>query len=189
MNRIACIGSRETPLPVLSWMTETGEKLVRAGYTIVSGNAPGADAAWACGGNRADPTRVELCLPWEHFNPYAVHERNPIRVVRGTDVVHAKFYELVKATHPNWGKLSTETLQLHARNAMIVTGADLVLGAIGPGSVRGGGTGAAFRIAHRLRIPAFNVADALVREMVERRLADGEHPRGKIYDTGKGRKW
>jgi hypothetical protein len=186
VNRIACIGSRETPLPVLSWMEEVGEKLVWTGYTVVSGNAPGADQAWARGGNRADPARVELCLPWEYFNASALNGRNPIRVVRTADVVHAKFYELVRETHPSWGKLSADDLQLHARNAMIVTGADVVLGSVG---AHGGGTAAAFRMAQRLRIPTFNVADALTREMIDRRLAAGEHPRGKVYDTGKGKKW
>ena len=57
---IACIGSRATPPLVLDWMRQAGALLVRAGHRIISGNAPGADQAWAAGGNTADPTQVTL---------------------------------------------------------------------------------------------------------------------------------
>lgn len=186
-ERIACIGSRETPHVVLKWMEATGAKLVRSGYTIVSGNAPGADQAWARGGNSMDPTRVELCLPWESFESSAVHGRNVVQTFNSTD--GDRYVRLVAATHPNFGRLTDAALRLHARNAMIVEGAHLVLGALNPDKISGGGTRSAFRIAQRHRICTFNVADALIRSMIDERLADGQDPRGKVYVTGTGKRW
>lgn len=188
-ERIACVGSRETSPAVLKWMEATGAALVRAGYTLVSGNAPGADQAWARGGNSQDPTRVELCLPWESFESSAVHGRNVVRVF-GIDAVDSQRYVLrVQETHPSFARLTDAALRLHARNAMIVEGAHLVLGALNPGKLSGGGTRSSFRIAQRHGICTFNVADALVRRMIDERLADGLDPRGKVYITNGVRRW
>jgi hypothetical protein len=189
MERIACVGSREAPRVVLKWMEETGAKLVRAGYTVVSGNAPGSDQAWARGGNSMDPERVELCLPWESFESSAVHGRNVVRVF-GVDLVSKQRYILrVQETHPSFARLSDGALRLHARNAMIVENAHLVLGALNPAKPGGGGTGSAFRIAQRQGICTFNVADSLVRRMIDERLAEGLDPRGKVYNTAGAKRW
>jgi hypothetical protein len=167
-------------------MEATGAKLVRHGYTLVSGNAPGADQAWARGGNASDPTRVELCLPWESFETSAIHGRNVVRVL---DLRSAGYFDRVKETHPRFDRLSLGALRLHARNAMIVEGAHLVLGALNPAKPGGGGTGSAFRIAQRQLICTFNVADSLVRKMIDERLANGEDPRGKVYNTTGVKRW
>jgi hypothetical protein len=170
-------------------MEATGAKLVRHGYTLVSGNAPGADQAWARGGNASDPTRVELCLPWESFEATAIHGRNVVRVL-GSDIVDQQKYVLrVQETHPTFARLTAGALRLHARNAMIVEGAHLVLGALNPAKPGGGGTGSAFRIAQRQLICTFNVADSLVRKMIDERLANGEDPRGKVYNTTGVKRW
>ena len=189
MIRIACIGSRQTSAPVLAWMEEMGAKLVGAGYILLSGNAPGADQAWARGGNKVNARHVELFLPWEYFESSAIDGRNPIRVIRAADATHMRFYEVVKQTHPKWADLTAAGLQLHARNAMLVDMAHIVLGSLNPDKPGGGGTGSAFRMAQRRQIPTFNVADALTREMISERIMMGQDPRGKIYDTGKGKKW
>lgn len=187
-ERIACIGSREAPVAVLKWMETTGATLVRAGYAIISGNAPGADQAWARGGNSMDPTRVELCLPWDSFESSAIHGRNVVRVLDPATAPYT-YVDLVRATHSAFARLSDGALRLHARNAMIVEGAHLVLGALNAGKPGGGGTGSAFRIAQRQGICTFNVADALVRGMIDERLANGEDPRGKVYTVGTGKRW
>lgn len=186
-ERIACIGSRETSPVVLKWMEATGAALVRAGYTIVSGNAPGADQAWARGGNSMDPTRVELCLPWGSFETASIHGRNVVRTFDATDGQRA--IALVQATHPAFARLTHGALLLHARNAMIVENAHLVLGSLNAAKLGGGGTRSAFRIAQRLGVCTFNVADALVRGMIDERLADGQDPRGKVYVLGTGKRW
>ena len=186
-ERIACVGSRETSTVVLKWMEATGAKLVRAGYTIVSGNAPGADQAWARGGNSMDATRVELCLPWDSFESSAVHGRNTVQIYAPRD--GERYVRLVQATHPNFGRLTDAAIRLHARNAMIVEGAHLVLGSLNPDKPNGGGSRSAFRIAQRQGICTFNVADAFVRKMIDDRLADGLDPRGKVYVVGTGKRW
>ncbi len=162
---IACIGSRETPPDILGWMRSAGEQLVRDGYRIVSGNAPGADQAWAAGGNKADPAMVTLCLPWEPFEPHAVHFQNNVRVLARRQTPDEKrYYDLAAATHPHWSSLPMGGQRLHARNAIIVETAKVVLGYAGPHSW---GTASAFRIAKLLKVPTFNVADRLVRDDLE----------------------
>lgn len=187
MKTVACIGSRETPFIVLDWMKEFGAKLVRAGYEIRSGNAPGADQAWARGGNSADPRRVTLCLPWEDFEKEAIVPGNVVRVLKLAESDH--YVRDVRDTHPNFGALSSGSVRLHARNAMIVDGAHLVLGALNPTKSGGGGTGSAFRIAQRYKIATFNVADAAMRGMIEGRLAREEDVLGPVFETGKGKRW
>lgn len=188
MNRnIACVGSRETPDVVLAWMESTGAALVRAGYRIISGNAPGADQAWARGGNSVDPRRVTLCLPWEDFETGAIVVGNVVKVLKivgGPDYVAA-----VRATHPNFANLSSASIRLHARNAMIVEDVHLVLGYLNPGKPGGGGTGGAFRIAQRNQICTLNVADAFVRAAIDKRLSDQMDLRGPVFDTKGGKKF
>ena len=184
---IACIGSRDTPPIILDWMVETGAALVRAGYEIRSGNAPGADQAWARGGNSADPRRVTLCLPWEDFEEAAIVPGNVVRVLKLAESDH--YVRDVRDTHPNFGVLTSGAVRLHARNAMIVEGAHLVLGALNPTKPGGGGTGSAFRIAQRYKIATFNVADAFMRECIEARLRNGVDVLGPVFDTGKGKRW
>lgn len=186
LQTIACVGSRETPFVVLKWIEETGAALARAGYTIRSGNAPGADQAWARGANSVDPTKVELCLPWEGFEARAIVSGNIVRRIRSTD---HKYYDAVKETHPAFGHLSAAALNLHARNAMIGDGAYLMLGSLNPSKPGGGGTGGAFRIAQRYGVITMNVADALVRETIDKRIAAGEDVRGKVYRVTGGRRW
>lgn len=183
MNRnIACVGARTTPLPILSWMEETGAKLASAGYMIASGNAPGADQAWARGANRVEPARVFLYLPWDDFERAAVHVGNKVRVFNPKN--HQRFVEaagVVASLHGSSGRIA-----LLARDAMIVEGAHCVLGYLGAGS---GGTMHTFRLAQRQHIITMNVGDALVRAGIEERLAAGLDVRGPAFDTGKGRKW
>lgn len=165
MKRIACVGSRETPTPILSWMEEMGARLVQAGYTIVSGNAPGADQAWARGGNSIDPSRVELCLPWEGFEAAAIHGRNHVRVIHPHD---ERYYMAVRHTHPKFGSLTSAALNLHARNAMIVDDVEMVLGYLNHAKPGGGGTGSPFRIARWYgRAQIFDVSDDDQRRYIE----------------------
>ena len=186
-NRIACIGSRETSTPILDWMEVLGADLVKAGYVIVSGNAPGADQAWARGGNAVDPTKVELCLPWENFESSAIHGRNAVRVF---NMVKSNGYvEAVRATHPNFGRLTSGAVRLHARNAMIVENVHVVLGSLNPDKPGGGGTGSAFRIAQRNKIITLNVADALIRRGIEHRLKNLLDVRGPTFELSRGKRW
>ena len=182
MRTIACIGSRATPAPILSWMEETAAKLVFAGHTIASGNAPGADQAWARGANTVDPTRVALFLPWDSFERQAVHPRNRVCIFSSSS--HQRFVQLAMPRGPL--RDTPGQIALLARNAMIVDGVHCVLGYLGVGK---SGTRHAFGCAQRQGIITMNVGDALVRAGIEERLATGVDVRGPVFDTGKGKKW
>lgn len=176
IHTIACVGARATP--ALSWMEETGAKLASAGYRVSSGNAPGADQAWARGANSVNPMLLSLFLPWEDFERAAIHPANRVCVFNPN--IHQRFIELARATG------AKTRIALLARNAMIVDAAHCVLGYLAAGD---SGTRHAFGCAQRQSIITLNVADALVRAGIEARLTAGEDVRGPVFDTGKGRKW
>lgn len=163
---VACIGSRETPREILDWMIAAGERLVRAGHHIISGNAPGADQSWAAGGNKADPSRVTLCLPWSGFESASIHPRNMIRTLsdKMTEVEKHRYYNVAASVHPAWDRMTPGGQRLHARNVMIVQDAKLVFGYLTPSS---GGTLNAFRIAREMQISCYDVSDRKIRSRVE----------------------
>ena len=163
-------------------MEETAAKLVTAGYGIASGNAPGADQAWARGANTVNPARVILFLPWDSFERQAVHPKNNICTFRPTD--HGRYAQLAIPRVELRG--TPGQIALLARNAMIVDGVHCVLGYVAAGK---SGTRHAFGIAQLQGIITMNVGDALVRAGIEERLSKGEDVRGPVFDTGKGRKW
>ncbi len=171
-SRIACIGSRETPPNVRTWMEEFGAQLVRQGHTLVSGNAPGADQAWAKGGNSIDPGRVDLCLPWSTFERASIHPDNRVRVYHdGLDS-----YETCIAAelHPRWAQANGPTKMLLARDVMIVKDVRLVIGYVNPYKPHGGGTGFAFRVARRFDVPCVNVERAAERHRLECAMRDAK---------------
>lgn len=172
MSRIACIGSRSIPSSVLAWMEEAGAALVKAGHTIVSGNATGADQAWARGGNSVDPARVELCLPWADFEERAVVPGNVVRVLDSVPAEDREVYYAVIQTHNSGHHPNPSVQKLFARNAMIV------IGPLRPGSkvhwnrvshvlaygVERGGTRRACKIAHRFGVQILDVELPAIRE-------------------------
>ncbi len=164
---IACVGSRETPADILSWMTSTAAELVRRGFGIISGNSTGADQAWARGGNSVDPTKVTLCLPWLAFQPMAIHPANIVQLV---DWDYERCQRVVRTLHPRTEALTAGGMKLHARNVMIVEPAIAVIGYLNPTKKGGGGSGMAFKLARLRNLPALNVADPTVRALVLERL-------------------
>jgi len=154
--RIACIGSREAPPSVLSLMERAGAAIVRAGCILSSGNAPGSDQAWARGGNRIDPTRVELHLPWYTFERRMIRDGNKVRVLAQPDTADRRYFDIAETVHGRWRSLSDGAHRLHARNVMIVENTIAVIGWSNPNKSWGGGTGGAFRIAKFLHVPVFD---------------------------------
>jgi hypothetical protein len=165
---IACVGSRATPPLLLDWMQRAGAVLVRAGHSIVSGNAPGADQSWAFGGNSVDPTKVTLCLPWDGFEPHAIHPMNGVSTLGSPKGDHRHYYAEAAAHHPAWAHMTPGGRRLHARNVMMVERVQLVLGWT---DWQTGGTKSTFELARRKGIPvsAVRVGEdvlALVKKMV-----------------------
>jgi len=149
MKRIACIGTRELGDATVL-LEAIGAYLVRAGYTVSTGNAIGSDQAFARGGNSVDPKRVELWLPWASYERAAVVKGNIVHTGPTVDDV-----ELAKKLHPAWGRCSAGARTLHARNCQIVRGCTLVIAL--PRRDCPGGTGQGMRIAEHLGIPVHNL--------------------------------
>ena len=155
MARIAGIGSRDLSHEWLSDCHKLGEWIVKCGHQVISGNATGADFAFASGGNAVDPSKVHLMLPWGSFNQGQIAPMNVITSEADLDQTERGFYlGLARKYHPRFDYLSQGAAKLHLRNGMILfppagnhpRPLDLVL-AWPSMKVGGGGTGQGMRIA------------------------------------------
>src|SRR4051812_26972395 len=99
--KIACIGSRQITPEVWQKLSKIGAFIANQGWTINSGNAIGADYAFAAGVNGVDPQLVNLYMPWPSYN--ASH------LVFGNSV-HLEHDEawtvMAKRHHPIYDKLT-----------------------------------------------------------------------------------
>lgn len=145
----AGVGSRETPDVVLHLMRDLAWDLVRLGYLLRSGGAPGADTAFEEGALLGGQF-PEVYLPWPGFNDHVgkvfLSEPKPAAL------------KMAARYHPNWSRLSQGARKLHARNCHQVLGlklddpAEFLVCWTRNGSIDGsepdtGGTGQALRIA------------------------------------------
>ena len=166
LPKIAGIGSRKTPKAILEWMKLMGAEIVKNGFWLASGNASGADQAWATGANTVNPRRVHICLPWDEFERDQIWDANRLTVY--TELprqTKRQISSLIKALHPAGDRLSDVHLALLGRNALIVHQASAVIGWMNP--ERPGGTGMAYILARRWNIPVFNVATEAERQAAE----------------------
>ncbi|GEM_PF-2896550 len=162
MTRIAFIGTRDleaVPHEALEAFRQAALAAARAGATVVTGAAPGADQlaatlAISLGG------RVHLVLPWETYERawtrWALAHPGVTRTVYDP-VEHAAWTESVFTHHPAGRRLAHGALALHARNYGIVSGSDLVVALPKDPAGRQGGTAQGLRIARALGIPARNL--------------------------------
>lgn len=106
------IGSRETPIEIMDFMSELAGLLSELGYTVRSGGADGADTAFYDGvEDKAHP--CELWLPWKGFNG------NHVGLYPND-----KHFQIASLIHPVWAKLPPAVRKLHARNVGQVLGDD-----------------------------------------------------------------
>jgi hypothetical protein len=147
----AGIGSRKTPQAICVLMADLAADLARAGWTLRSGGASGADTAFETGAAIAAvaAARVEVWRP-QDATPEA--------------------HDLAARFHPAWSQLTPFVRSLHARNGHQIMGRDLddpvrfvvcwtpdgANGARAPTATTGG-TGQAIRIARHEGIPVFNL--------------------------------
>jgi len=154
------VGSRLTPDHVLERMREIGAAFARAGATLRSGGAGGADEAFEFGA-RYGGGLSELYLPWLGYNDCTSG------IVRSAIDAEA----LARSVHPAWERLGPAAKRLHTRNVHVVLGLDLkspssflicwtLDGCEGKATrtSRTGGTATAILIAERFRVPVFNLA-------------------------------
>ncbi|HEY7350738.1 MAG TPA: hypothetical protein VH599_20680 [Ktedonobacterales bacterium] len=141
--QIACIGSREIPPESANACREMGMGLVRAGYTVVTGATPGtpgrddwanwADAAFAAGAYYLNPTRLIVCLPWQHF-PHGSGSPPP-EISVGYVEEHLewaeaarRYWEAERAAYVGpWAAIHRATSLRYVRNAGIILQSRLVL--------------------------------------------------------------
>lgn len=151
----AGIGSRSTPQDVLDLMTSIATRLDAWSWTMRSGGADGADAAFQLGAVQ----RREIYLPWMNFG-------GSIGARLSAPTKDA--FLIAETHHPRWHALDRNVRALHARNAHQILGADCKTpaafvicwtpdGSIGHTTSKTGGTGQAIRIAKAYDVPIFNL--------------------------------
>lgn len=164
MKAYAGIGSRQTPHEILREMQWRGLGLMEAGYTLRTGGAEGADAAFLKGHTPGEwAERAEVYLPWPGFGEFPV-DHEAVRLTMPTELARS----IAQRFHPSWRTLSRGARMLHARNVHQVLGADcqspskFVLcwtpdGAETSTTAETGGTGQAIRIANAYLVPVVNM--------------------------------
>jgi hypothetical protein len=146
--RVACIGSRDMDARQVSWCRQIGALITANGFELHSGNALGADQAFASGANQEHPELVYLHLPWASYEVGAVQDLNHVSVYPFGNM---KFYvDIAAEVHPRWNFLKQAVRKLHARNSSILvpnqTNVDVCIA--WPSAIKGGGgTGQGMRIA------------------------------------------
>ena len=143
------VGSRETPTEVLKAMARIAYRLENAGYTLRSGAAGGADAAFESGVQ----IKKRVFIPWAGFNG----SKSPLV---GASVEAMKIAE---SLHPAWDRCSQGAQKLHGRNVHQVLGENLnepsdFLICWTPKAERVGGTATAIRLAERHGVKVYNLA-------------------------------
>jgi hypothetical protein len=166
MKIYAGIGSRETPQEILVLMSEAAKALCIQGYTLRSGGAPGADAAFESG--VYDHKKKEIYLPWRSFN---CNTSTRHRVTDEALLLAGKY-------HPAWDKLPHGARKLMGRNCYQVLGDDLnspsdfVLCWTKNGKDVGG-TAQAIRIAKDKGIPVFNLFFPEIQDKIKSWISSG----------------
>lgn len=153
MKKVATIGSRSTPGPILTLMENIGAYLVSNGYIISTGNAKGADQAFARGANRVNPKLVRLYLPWPSYEIENIVPYNEV-------IPYQEESWLTEAAkyHPKWSTLKDSVKKLHARNVGIVKGACQIIAFPNNNKIGGGGTGMGLRLAEAYSIPLIDLS-------------------------------
>jgi hypothetical protein len=156
----AGIGSRSTPFLIKIEMAGIARELASRNFVLRSGNADGADQAFAygVGGSSA----AQIWLPWDTFN-YSFTKLFPhhnYKVIESTDEEAANsVYEF----HPKPNELTDRGMLFMARNFRQVIGKDednssFIVCWTRDGKASGG-TGQALRIAKKHNIPIINMFD------------------------------
>jgi hypothetical protein len=171
----AGIGSRETPPEICDEMTKLAGILESScGYTLRSGNATGADQAFASGVSDCLAS-AEIWLPWADFEMRFRLNKKPNHLYRVLNPTRDKaaLASVIKY-HPKPEELTEKGCLFMARNFRQVIGIDepnssFIVCWTAEGKVRGG-TGQAMRIAKDFRIPIINMFHLPTAEIVINRM-------------------
>jgi len=159
MNKIAIIGSRETPEPILVIMRDLIKSLAGTGTKIRSGGAGGADHTVT---EYASKAEREIFLPWNGFADLYHGQEGVYLWSTSSDAPKATKIALKNYHWVNFQKQSSRNF--HSRNAMQVLGyhlddpVDFVL-CWTPGGNKLGGTATGIKIAESFGIPVYNLGN------------------------------
>lgn len=185
MKYFTGIGSRQTPADVLELMTKTAIYLREEGYYLRSGHAAGADRAFELGAKE----NSIIYLPWEDFGqkPY---KEDPGMEVLGHKVCNKQLWERYHRTYLQSRNIRSaydkESFKmLHGRNvAQVIGTAQHIFDVLSVSKFvicycefkdgePQGGTATAFKLAHALEIPIFNLWKKEDRERIEAKVLEG----------------
>jgi hypothetical protein len=168
----AGVGSRETPGSILSAMIALAKHLAQKGWTLRSGGATGADAAFEEGCDLGGGKK-EIFLPWRDFNKNPSSRflnLTPLDLSDKQDRPIRRAIDLASQFHPLQTRLLTPTqkmrtiLTLMVRNSYQVLGESVTdedksqfLVCWTPNGVPVGGTRQAIVIAQHFKVPVFNL--------------------------------
>jgi len=135
-----------------------GAQFAEKGWGLSTGNALGADQAFAAGFNRVAPERVELWLPWSRYERDTVLLYNKVALASESRPKHVTAAS--QAVGDSWSYLKQSVQKLLVRNAMIILRqeqgpVDLVVAWPMQTAEGWSGTGHAMRIAAANNIPVF----------------------------------
>lgn len=150
--KIACIGSRDISPETKENLVKIGKFIAFKGWTVVTGNALGSDAAFAEGANQVDPTKVWLHLPWWSYNKELIHPKN---VIRPSD---PSWSELARKHHPVYDSLTQGAKKMMDRNAGIILDSSVVIAVLNHKKSGFGGTGHGWRVAGELNLPRLDLS-------------------------------
>lgn len=159
------IGSRITPEKVCDQMTVLAQYFDKLGYTLRSGNAEGADQAFAKGS-----TNAQIWLPYKEFNQ-EFQKEHPEHTYIEWDLTDKEAEESIDKYHPKPKKLGVVGRMMMGRNYRQIIGlnepnSEFVICWTVDGSDTGG-TGQAIRIAQDKGIPVLNLFNLSLSEIVK----------------------
>lgn len=186
------VGSRQTPERVCELIRRIAARLETRGWHVRTGDAAGADRAFADGAVSLE--NVTVFAPWKR------KEHDDRTVVLDGDIA-ARAHAIAKEIHPVWDALKWADKALHARNVPQVLGSTLEApsrflacwtedGAETEEetSRRTGGTRTAIVVASRNGVPVYNLGrggDAVQRMWNSIRQAEEDIAAGKAAGSGK----
>lgn len=158
MKTIGCVGSRELTPKQLDVCYEVGFYIGKKGYALASGNALGADGAFAHGTNKYDPSKVTLYTPWAGHNTHLIKEGNKVITLCPSDKLYEKYTKLAEAAHPSWKNIGRPYIRsLFIRNALIVDNSDSII--VCPSSTKWSGTKHIMAIARTLGVTVLDISN------------------------------
>ena len=128
MKTIGCVGSRELTPPQLNMCYEIGFYMGKHGIKLASGNAIGADAAFAKGVNQYTPENVTLYTPWANHNRQLIVAKNKVEVLHASEERYEEHAALAKQVHPYWKNIGRPYIRsLFIRNVKVVYNSNAII--------------------------------------------------------------